>query len=550
MVSGPLEHDTWEVPVDPMTTRSPVQLDARWRDVVARLGEAEDPGADDLARLAEAHWWLGDVTSALRVEEGLHERLFSEGRPADAALRALRIALIWGIRGDLALTKAWLGRASRILEEVPPCAAHGYADYLAATFALTMDEDPRSAAEAAARLRALLGTCPDRTLECFALTLSGMAAVRSGDLRGFAALDEAMIPVMGGAVDPLWGGDIFCTVIHLCEELGDIGRMRAWTKALASWATPLSATFLFVGVTRIHQLQLLRAAGEWDVVEQELGSESAALVHKHGWLAGAGFYELAEVHRLRGRGPEARAVYDRARACGIDPQPGEALLLHDTGESARAMDALLVALAGAGQLQRSRLIPAAVQIATAVGDSALATRLTDELAATADRFGTPGLLAAAARARADCLSDAGRWDEAEAALERAAHLHRQQGQRLEVADVHEVLARVHRGRGEYARAAADEATARAIYVTLGATAAVARLDDRAGRVGETAPGGLTAREVDVLLKVASGLSNKEVARDLVISAKTVGRHLSNIFAKTGATTRTGAAAWAREHGLL
>ena len=42
--------------------------------------------------------------------------------------------------------------------------------------------------------------------------------------------------------------------------------MRAWTDALEDWATPLSETFLYAGVTRIHQLQLLWAEGEWDLV--------------------------------------------------------------------------------------------------------------------------------------------------------------------------------------------------------------------------------------------------------------------------------------------
>ncbi len=142
---------------------------------------------------------------------------------------------------------------------------------------LVFDGDPAAAAPAVAELSRMARQYADPSLDCFALTLAGMADVLSGDIGGFAALDEAMIPVLGGAVDPLWGGDIFCSVIHLCEALGDLARMRSWTDSLAEWSGPLSSTFLYAGVTRVHQLQLLRAEGEWDQVERELGDTSAGL---------------------------------------------------------------------------------------------------------------------------------------------------------------------------------------------------------------------------------------------------------------------------------
>ena len=63
------------------------------------------------------------------------------------------------------------------------------------------------------------------------------------------------------------------------------------------------------------------------------------------------------------------------------------------------------------------------------------------------------------------------------------------------------------------------------------------------------PGGLTDRELEVLALLAAGRSNREIAGALVISGKTVARHLSNIFAKLGVSSRTQAAAYAFEHGL-
>jgi HD-GYP domain-containing protein (c-di-GMP phosphodiesterase class II) len=73
--------------------------------------------------------------------------------------------------------------------------------------------------------------------------------------------------------------------------------------------------------------------------------------------------------------------------------------------------------------------------------------------------------------------------------------------------------------------------------------------ERARPVAEP-PAGLTAREVEVLRLLARGLTNKETARRLDISPKTVGRHVESIYSKIGASTRAAAALFAVEHDLL
>jgi DNA-binding NarL/FixJ family response regulator len=65
----------------------------------------------------------------------------------------------------------------------------------------------------------------------------------------------------------------------------------------------------------------------------------------------------------------------------------------------------------------------------------------------------------------------------------------------------------------------------------------------------TTLGGLSSRELEVLRLLATGRSNAQIADDLVISQNTVIRHVSNIFAKTGAANRAQAAVYAKDHGL-
>ncbi len=69
-----------------------------------------------------------------------------------------------------------------------------------------------------------------------------------------------------------------------------------------------------------------------------------------------------------------------------------------------------------------------------------------------------------------------------------------------------------------------------------------RLVDRAGH-------GLSARELQVLRMLASGQSNKEIARALFVSERTVDRHVSNLFTKLGVHSRAAATAYAYEQGL-
>ena len=75
---------------------------------------------------------------------------------------------------------------------------------------------------------------------------------------------------------------------------------------------------------------------------------------------------------------------------------------------------------------------------------------------------------------------------------------------------------------------------------------------RAGRRGDAETdlvAALTPREREVLGLVAAGLANKQIARRLGITDRTVKAHLTSVFARLGVEDRTQAALWAQRHGL-
>ena len=103
--------------------------------------------------------------------------------------------------------------------------------------------------------------------------------------------------------------------------------------------------------------------------------------------------------------------------------------------------------------------------------------------------------------------------------------------------------------GDADTAALELDAARDAFFRLGAAPDLAKLDAlvRKRRRGDH---GLTSREVEVLRLIARGRSNREIASALVISERTVARHVQNIFAKLGVSSRASASVFAAEHGLL
>jgi DNA-binding NarL/FixJ family response regulator len=103
-----------------------------------------------------------------------------------------------------------------------------------------------------------------------------------------------------------------------------------------------------------------------------------------------------------------------------------------------------------------------------------------------------------------------------------------------------------RALGDHDSAALEVDAARAVFEELGAAPELRRI----ASLGGDDMHGLTRRELQVLRLVAAGETNKAIAAELVLSERTVDRHVSNIFAKLGVSSRAAATARAYDHQLV
>jgi DNA-binding NarL/FixJ family response regulator len=264
---------------------------------------------------------------------------------------------------------------------------------------------------------------------------------------------------------------------------------------------------------------------------------------------GAAFYQLGELHRLRGELASAEESYRQASRLGRKPQPGLALLRLAQGDASAAAVAIRVALDEAAERRtRARLLPAFVEITLANGDVAAVRAATGELATMAAELDAPFVVALAAQCEGAVLLAEGNHGEALAALRRAWAIWQELDAPYEGARVRVLTALALRGMSDHDGAAMELDAARWIFERLGATADVERVRLLARRTPPRTHG-LSPRELEVLELVATGKTNRAIARTLAIAEKTVARHVANIFTKLGVSTRAAATAYAYEHDL-
>jgi ATP/maltotriose-dependent transcriptional regulator MalT len=526
-----------------------------WSDAYTALSVADSSSplaAQDLELLATAALLLGHVEDGLRALQRAHQGHTEGGDPRRAARCAFWLTFHFGARGDVAQASGWFARANRLLEHEQECAEHGYLLISVALHQLVAG-DHAAGRTAAVQAAAIGGRTGDADLVAFARYLQGRALVHEGEMHeGLALVDEAMVAVVAGELSPIVAGAIYCGVIDTCQVLSELRRASEWTAALTAWCGTQPDMVTFTGQCLVHRAELLHLHGA--LLEAVEEAKRALERFAHGadeFASGDAYYQQAEAYRVLGESAAAEDAYQQASRWGREPQPGLALLRLAQGKTDAAAAAIGRAVAETtDRLRRVKLLPAQVEIMLAAGEVQAALDAADELIQIAGAYSTPAVRAMAHHARGAAMLADGDSHAALVALRGAWQLWRELQAPYEAARVRVLVGLACRQLGDREAAAMEFDSARTVFAQLGAAPDLARVEALARSGAAPNAQGLTERELQVLRLLATGRTNHAIANELVLSEKTVHRHVSNIFTKLHVSSRAAATAYAYEYHLL
>jgi DNA-binding CsgD family transcriptional regulator len=379
-------------------------------------------------------------------------------------------------------------------------------------------------------------------VEMLAVALSGLALVASGRVRqGLHKLDAAAAAAVGGEMSDADSIEtVCCLMIDACKRVRDIERAHEWCVRVREFASRFDDRQMF-SVCRTHYADVLLWEGHWEQAERELTAAADELARLRPGRDQDAVLRLAEQRRRQGRTREAAELLERAPGHHFHPLVSGLLAL-DRGDPDRALDEAdrFLRRVGSDGFERVAGLDLRLRAAVASGTAEVAKGAAREIAEVAARAPNAGLLASALLAEGRLDAARGKLREAQITLGEAAARFGAAGAPYEAALARLDAAAAAQAAGDTLQAAKERGAAREALRVLGAALPEERNDL------------LSPRETEVVRLLARGLSNEDIAHTLVLSVRTVERHVANLYHKIGAsgrTARTTTTAWAHRHGI-
>src|SRR5882757_1968990 len=189
-------------------------------------GTPDQQDAATLEARADAAWSVGNLDECTTLRELAYKQFEADGDARSSARSAITLYDYYCFKGRRAVANGWLQRAKRGLE--------GHSDA------------PELALQLKARILISLGKPAD----------------------GFSLFDEAMLLANEGRLSTFVLGKVYCSLISVCDQLGDLQRAAEWTEVGSNWADGQPSAF-YPGLCRVHRAELLRLRGDWVSAEAE-----------------------------------------------------------------------------------------------------------------------------------------------------------------------------------------------------------------------------------------------------------------------------------------
>ena len=528
-----------------------------WGDAhesLTRADQASSLDADDLELLATAAYMLGLDDDYLGAMERAHHAHLAAGEALPAVRCGFWVGLNHLLRGEMSRATGWFARAQRLLDrDGRDCVERGYL-LIPVLLQTVAAGDWEAASATAAEATEIAERFGDPDLLALAGHEQGHALVRQGRVEdGLRLVDEAMVAATAGELSPIATGLVYCSVIAYCQDLYELRRAREWTDALTQWCAQQPDMVAHTGVCLVHRAEILEVQGAWgDALEEaRRARERCARGMVNQRAVGEAIYLEGEVRRLQGELGAAEEAYREASRHGREPQPGLALLRLAQGRDDAAAAAIRRVMGETSdRLKRARLLPGYVEVMLAVGATEAALNGCRELEEISSGHPSAVLGAMSSGARGAVALAQGDAGDALGALRHARQVWEELEAPYEAARVRVLMGLACRELGDEDTAALELEGARGVFARLGAAPDLARIDSLSVGATSVDAHGLTPRELQVLRFVAAGKTNRAIAAELVLSERTVDRHVSNILTKLGVSSRAGATAYAYEHELV